>query len=225
MKGRQAEAMTASAVISALVNTLTLPVRTLVAERNSLTGARSRSRVEVDRLLEHVLQRVVVGGIELVGRDQPAHQVEHQERRRVVERVVVQQPVERRGLQRAHGRGMADPPPEAGERLLRALAPAFGQAVGQHHGVHGPGAGGRHALERDPLVLEQPVEHAPGEGAVGAAALQREVDRLDRGVVGRGLRGRAPPAARSWCVSMASLPWFGVVSARSSRRRPAAPCR
>ena len=61
MNGRQAEAITASAVISWLVKILTLPVRTLVAERNSLTGASSRSRVEVDRLLEHVLQRVVVG--------------------------------------------------------------------------------------------------------------------------------------------------------------------
>ncbi len=33
-------------------------------------------------------------------------------------------------------------------------------------------------LDADPLVLEQPVEHAPGERAMGAAALQREVDHL-----------------------------------------------
>ena len=30
----------------------------------------------------------------------------------------------------------------------------------------------------EPALLEQPVEHAPGEGAVRAAALQREVDQL-----------------------------------------------
>ena len=28
-----------------------------------------------------------------------------------------------------------------------------------------------------PGLLEQPIEHAPGEGAVRAAALQREVDQ------------------------------------------------
>ena len=35
--------------------------------------------------------------------------------------------------------------------------------------------------------LKQLVQHAPGEGAVGAAALQREIDALGRG---------APPGAR-----------------------------
>src|SRR5262249_39098695 len=30
-----------------------------------------------------------------------------------------------------------------------------------------------------PLVLEQPVEHAPGKGAVRAAALERQIDALD----------------------------------------------
>ena len=39
-----------------------------------------------------------------------------------------------------------------------------------------------------PRLFEQPVEHAPGEGAVRAAALQREIDqdrimiRLGRGI-------------------------------------------
>src|SRR5262249_29731943 len=54
-------------------------------------------------------------------------------------------------------------------------------------GVHGAGARGADAFERDALVFEQPVEYAPGEGAVGAAALQRQVDRLRR------YRGTPPP--------------------------------
>ena len=45
-------------------------------------------------------------------------------------------------------------------------------------GVHRAGRGGGDALDLDVVVLEQPVERAPGEGAVRAAALQREVDDL-----------------------------------------------
>ena len=40
------------------------------------------------------------------------------------------------------------------------------------------GRGAGYGLDREPGLLEQPVEHAPGESAVGAAALQREVDQL-----------------------------------------------
>ena len=47
-------------------------------------------------------------------------------------------------------------------------------------GVDGAGAGWRlYPFEgSDVIILEQAIEHAPGEGAVGAAALQREVDDL-----------------------------------------------
>jgi hypothetical protein len=69
----------------------------------------------------------------------------------------------------------------SGERCsgLSAAArrPALGPAVGQDCGVH---RARRRAGNRDdaqPLFLEQTVEHAPGEGAVRAAALQRQIDR------------------------------------------------
>ena len=68
--------------------------------------------------------------------------------------------------------------PEFGEPLPRRFRPAARQAVGQHDGVDRAGRRAGNAIDRQPPVLEQMVEHAPGERAVRAAALQREVDAL-----------------------------------------------
>ena len=48
---------------------------------------------------------------------------------------------------------------------------ALDEALRQDRGVHRAGAGAADAFERDALVLEQPVEHAPREGAVRTATL------------------------------------------------------
>ena len=56
-----------------------------------------------------------------------------------------------------------------------ARAPAGPPCVspcGHHGGVHGAGRRAGNAVELQPRLLQQPVEHAPGEGAVRAAALQ-----------------------------------------------------
>src|SRR5262249_429546 len=68
--------------------------------------------------------------------------------------------------------------PEFREALARLRWPAAGEAVGQHHGVHGSGGCSGNSADREPPVLEQIIEHAPGERAVRAAALQREIDAL-----------------------------------------------
>ena len=44
--------------------------------------------------------------------------------------------------------------------------------------VDGAGAGRAHPGDVERLVLEQPVEHAPGEGAVRAATLERQIEAL-----------------------------------------------
>ena len=58
----------------------------------------------------------------------------------------------------------------------RALGAAFGVTVGQHRGVHGAGRGPGNAVDLEPRLFEQAIEHAPGEGAMRAAALEREID-------------------------------------------------
>ena len=100
--------------------------------------------------------------------------------------------------------------------VLRAVAPADGHAVGHDGGVHGAGAGRADALELDRLLLEQAVEHAPGEGAVRAAALEGEVDGPDPARERPGFEGRDIDV-----LVHGILPFSG----RSSRRRPAARCR
>src|SRR5262249_32216612 len=50
------------------------------------------------------------------------------------------------------------------------------QTVGEHDRVYGAGARSGNAFEFEPAFLEQPIEHAPREGAMAAAALQRQID-------------------------------------------------
>jgi hypothetical protein len=38
-----------------------------------------------------------------------------------------------------------------------------------------------HTVERDALLLEQVIEHAPGEGTAHSSSLERKVDQFDTG--------------------------------------------
>ncbi len=70
---------------------------------------------------------------------------------------------------------MAAEHPQVVERLL-ALAEVAREAIGDHDRVDGAGAGAADRLDAEPVVFQQPVQHAPGEGAVGAAALESKGD-------------------------------------------------
>jgi hypothetical protein len=50
-------------------------------------------------------------------------------------------------------------------------------AIDQHRGVHRAGGRPGNAVDSQPLLLEEPVQHAPGERPVGAAALKRKIDK------------------------------------------------
>ena len=101
-----------------------------------------------------------------------------------------------------------DPAPEAPPAHSRAPWRRPCIAVGQHRGVHGTGRGAGDAVDPQPWLFEQPVEHAPGEGAVRAAALQREVDQPWRPLV----------AGRGWFDGHRSWHSF-IEGGRSSRRQ------
>ena len=68
--------------------------------------------------------------------------------------------------------------PEAFEALARFARTAACHAIGNCDRVHGSSAGATDGGDVKPLVLEQPVEHAPGKRAMRPAALQRKLDRL-----------------------------------------------
>ena len=134
--------------------------------------------VEIDHLLEQGPQRIVVPGIELIGREHAGHEVEEDVDGGMLEPMVAGGPVVPRGLQTAPLCQARDPLPEVRERGRRARAPTDGETVGEHDRVHSAGTGRADAVDLEPRLLHEPVEHAPGEGAMGAAALQREIGEL-----------------------------------------------
>jgi len=98
----------------------------------------------------------------------------------MVECPAAQHDVERRALERAQRGGPRYPLPEILQRGARAFGAVRGIAVDQHRGIHRARRGPGDPLDAQPRLLEQAVEHAPGERAVRAAALQREVDENRR---------------------------------------------
>jgi hypothetical protein len=71
-----------------------------------------------------------------------------------------------RSEEAGESRHIADCFPEPAEPEARLIAPASHQPVRHDHGVHGAGAGARDADDFERLVLQHPVKHAPGEGAM-----------------------------------------------------------
>src|SRR5262249_23533399 len=89
-----------------------------------------------------------------------------------------EQPLDHAALQASEMAVDADRAPEIGEPLARLVRPAAGEPVGEHDRVHRSRRRAGDAFDPDPAVVEPLIEHAPGEGAVRAAALQGEIDRL-----------------------------------------------
>ena len=119
---------------------------------------RCAQRVEIDFALQRATQRVEIERIEL------------ERRKRLRERL----DAGRNHVQRQERRGDAHPSPEALELLPRALAAAFRHAGRHQRRIDRAGARAADRVEFQVRRLQQAVEHAPGEGAVGAAALQRQ---------------------------------------------------
>ena len=176
MCGRQADAITTSPLISSLPNTLSLPVSTLVVEMNSLMASRERTLSKRISCVHHLAQRIVVERIGQIRREHPRHGVEPQIAWRAVDRPVAEQHVPGRALHRTEAALAGDRSPEFRKPLARPFGAAANPAVGQRDRVHRAGAGAGDRRQLKPPVLQQPIQHAPGEGAVRAAALQRDVD-------------------------------------------------
>ncbi len=148
-------------------------------------------------------------------------------------------------------RGLADALPEAVEVAPR-LRPATGDQAGRHHdGVDRPGIRAADGVDDEIVLLQQPVEDAPGEGAERAAALECQREGARRAVrcrVGRcdhrigsgvGARRQAVPgrsagsaapndrlcagtASRRLCHDSATAPRHRIPTTASSGRSEAA---
>src|SRR5271155_2538040 len=100
--------------------------------------------------------------------------------RRGVEAPIPHELVEDGSADRAVSRRGAGSRPEPLQTFPRLGGAAARHAVGERDRVHGAGAGAADGLDANSLVLQELVENTPGESAVRAAALQRELDRLFR---------------------------------------------
>ena len=133
--------------------------------------------LEIDFALDQLAQRVDVERVGLVGR---------KTRQRTRQRAHHQLGQARRAF--AGGAQFHDLVPHAGQAgaraFVRVLLVRHGlrPAVRQRHGIDGAGAGAADAGEVEAPVLQQRVQHAPGEGAVRAAALQGQVNGFGGGI-------------------------------------------
>ena len=89
-------------------------------------------------------------------------------------------------------------PEHAAEAFLKRADGAPGG--GQRDRIHRAGAGAAEPLQPDPWMGEQGIEYAPGEGAVGAAALKSQVECFHAPTV---RNNRAPCVSRTPCRSAA----------------------
>src|SRR5262249_15540115 len=94
--------------------------------------------------------------------------------------------------------------PYGPELAARALPAALGQTRGQRHRVDGAGAGGADGAELNRLILEQAVEHAPGEGAVRPPALERKIEVFGWPKQAQWLSAPDQDRARTWASIRAS---------------------
>jgi len=132
--------------------------------------------LEVDESRQQIAQRVELARVDLCGREvaRPTH--EQLACRRELDRIAC-------SLDHDGGRHQfADLGPEAGQGFTRACAPALEPAIRQDDGVHRAGTAAAQAFELHAFIVEQSIEHAPGECAMGATPLQRQV-QATRGVL------------------------------------------
>ena len=158
---------------SSLLKIATLPVQTLVALRKISTSVHartrsksisasitSRSRIDVERVGQvrtEALGNDICPGLVAPEAEYPAEKSALRDGKRPVD---------------------AGPAPEGFERAARTVNAALQPAVHHHNGIHGAGTRTGDRIDREAPVFEQGVEHSPGEGAVGSAALQRQRYRL-----------------------------------------------
>ena len=145
--------------------------RTFVVVMKSLIGAVGGEAREIDRIVQHLRQRVRLAKAEIIGREDAPQDDQSNVRGRVIKRPAAQQYVHRTALQRAEQGGLGNAAPECFQRLTRAPVVALGVATGHHSGIHGTGRSAGNGLDLEPRFLERPVQHAPGEGAMRPTAL------------------------------------------------------
>ncbi len=134
--------------------------------------------VEIHQACHQIAQRIQLHRVQLIGRHHPGEPFKKQIARRGIQAEPSQHPVKRAALQRRGQRRPADCTPERFQCGPRPVGTAALEPVGQHGGVHGTGAGAADLGDLQPVVLQEPVQNAPGQRPVRPTALKRQIDLL-----------------------------------------------
>jgi hypothetical protein len=102
--------------------------------------------------------------------------------------------VERRAPEWTEQRRTGNAFPEPLEPRLGVLSSSLRITINENRGVHRACRGARYAFDAKPRLLEEAVEHAPGEGAMRPAPLQGKVDQ-DLAVIRIGGHCSGPPCS------------------------------
>src|SRR5271166_275688 len=137
----------------------------------------SRQPLEIDCFGKNCTQWIFSHRIQVIGRQQARHEIHDDVERRRVQRPAAEKHIERPAPERAEASRLGDAAPEILQGRAGAGGPAFRVAIDQHRGIHRAGRRARNAVDSEPGLLEQTIEHAPGECPVRASALQREIDK------------------------------------------------
>jgi hypothetical protein len=130
-----------------------------------------RQAFERHEILQHGAQRVPIAGIELIGRQdaRPEFGGHSEQTARHAPAMLRRQ---RESWVKAEVRQAA---PEIVEQLSGVIPAAAAQSGRQQRRVDGAGAGPHDRRHIERLLLEQAIERAPGEGAMRAASLKRDI--------------------------------------------------
>ena len=150
---------------------------------------RSRQPLEIDGLGQNCTQRIASHRVQVVGRQQARHEIHGDIDRRRVQCPAAENHIERSAPQRTEAGRLGDATPEILQSGPGALGPAFGMAIDKHCGIHRARRRAGNAIDSEPRLLEQTIEHAPCECPMRASALQRKIDK-------------------DWIASDGGLTWF-----------------
>ncbi len=154
-----------------------------------LRAVRVAQRRKVDVAQQRLPQRIEIERIEMSGAQRRPERDRASRRREAADQ-----------HQRAERSLVHQPDPEPVQPGAGAFAAAFGEAGGEQQRVDRTGAGAADAVDLDGWMFQQPLQHAPGKGGKGAAALERQRQSLWRPFLGRRFlsrHGSAPDRARS----------------------------
>ena len=179
------------------------------------------TRVEVDLRHQQVAQRVQVERVELVGRERAARSPPSSDSPASGRGCSARSSGPTRSAAPARSAPRRSPPSRTPPSAARAPSrPPRANPAASTTAFIAPGARAARLDDLDPLVLEQPVEHPPGQRPMRPAALQRQVQRLRRRNAPWILPPRPPRRRRSDSGCMRALRQGAVPRARARRTRP-----